>query len=226
MVYDLLGLACLALFRVDIGFIVPSGPMQQALFDPQQSDWVREVADIYQRKHPDRLRLASVRAYELFQTPSSLVTHGRDYGQFISTWVAISNPSVLRYFAKCALEAGGNPFEELLFSRLIKDNLRWWATRENNEISKQKKYSGDRAPSLALAEIALLSLLTSTQSAVCQNACAGLQLLASAEHHPEAPRTTHFTDDVQAKRLLVYEQIWEPGYTHFGTPAFYCKNWC
>jgi hypothetical protein len=216
-VWDLLGLACLALFRVDIGFIVPSGPMQEALFAPQQSDWVREVADIYQRAHPPRLRLASVRAYELFQTPSSLVTHGKNYQHFIATWVAISNPSVLRYFAKCALDSAGDPFEELLFARLLKDNLTWWASRENLELSKHSKYSADRAPSLALAEIALLSLVTSTHPGVCRYACHGLHFLAAAEHHPEAARTTHFSENVQAKRLLVYEQILEPVDTLFGS---------
>jgi hypothetical protein len=212
-VWDLIGLACQALFRVDVGFITPPESLWEIFF---QTDWPRAAADMYDRAHPPRLRLIALRAYELYLTPSCLVVHGKDYNRYIASWMAVSIPSILRFSAKSALESGGVPFDELMFVRLTKVNMSWWAKRENLEVSKQKKYSGDRAASLALGEIAFLSLLTSTHPGVCRYACAGLMLLAVAEHHPEAPRTTHFSENVQAKRLLVYERILETVDTLWG----------
>jgi hypothetical protein len=211
--YDLLGLACSALFRVDIGFIVRPGPPEETLSD---DTWIREVTEVYQPIHPRRTRFSAVRTYEGFQNLNSLVCHGKDFSHYLTTWFAITNPSVLQFFAKMAIDSSGDPFEELLFARLLKDNLGWWAKRENLEISKQKRYSSDRIPSLAVGEIALLTLVTSTKAAVSCNACAGLQALALAERHPEAPKTTYFSEEVQGRRLLVYEQIWDPGVSRCG----------
>lgn len=205
--FDILALACIALFRVDIGFIVPSLEVQEVLFE-NSGAWVRDVAKIYHTAHPNRVRLGSARAYEILETPENTsCIHGKDYSHYIFMWCALSNPGVMMCFAKSALESSGAPFEELLFSRLLRDNLVWWASRENMEVGSLHKYSDERPPALALGEIALISLLTSTQTAVCHNACVALQTLAIAEHHPEAARTTHFSEDVKAKRLLIYEQL-------------------
>ena len=83
-------------------------------------------------------------------------------------------------------------------------------------MQKSLRVAKTRLSSFALAEIAFLVCLCSSDGVVSLTACNCLRLLAQAERQPNAPQAPETNEEEVLKRHPVYEQLGDPKVSMIG----------
>ncbi|THH31919.1 hypothetical protein EUX98_g2275 [Antrodiella citrinella] len=197
---ELLSLAALALFRADYTW-------QLATLDAtEKHTWLPHTLEMYQVPGDFVVKMSVHRSigtgidYILRYPPE----HPRF--QLYTEWMATVSSAVL--VAVCNnLIYSRTDFKAQRMHINMALEMMYRLTRVLPEHMAHVREEREKIPSIALAEIAFLVVVTSADRTVSAMACQGLRLIAVAERQRSAPSYATLDDDERVKRFPVYEQL-------------------